>query len=226
MKIKFLVSLSLIATLILGSCANSNQVTNGGFLQKRKYTSGIYFKSKGTLKSEQSNSANEDLADKNLDEETVKSEWINESASNVDLSLNTQNLSVNDAVVNEELEVEPSALVFNTQKEEILATRNAEELVYHQNKTKNNSQKTLSGFKKKSPLAPASNVSLVLLVILALLIPPLAVFLYEDASKRFWIDLVLAILGYGIGFGLLGGLGWLCALVSVIYALLIVLEVI
>ena len=51
-------------------------------------------------------------------------------------------------------------------------------------------------------------------------------FIYEQASKRFWIDLILAILGFGVGFWLLGGLGWLCGLAAVIYALLIVLEVI
>jgi uncharacterized membrane protein YqaE (UPF0057 family) len=52
------------------------------------------------------------------------------------------------------------------------------------------------------------------------------VFIYEGTTNRFWIDLVLAILGFGVGFWLLGGLGWLCGLAAVIYALLIVLEVI
>jgi uncharacterized membrane protein YqaE (UPF0057 family) len=68
-------------------------------------------------------------------------------------------------------------------------------------------------------------VNTVVLVILALLIPPLAVFLFEGATKRFWIDLILAIIGIGIGFGILH-IAFLCALIAVIYALLIVLEII
>lgn len=79
---------------------------------------------------------------------------------------------------------------------------------------------------KRAAAGGESGAMLVLLVILAIIIPPLAVFLYEGVTTRFWIDLILAILGFGIGFWLLGGLGWLCALAAVIYALLIVLGVI
>jgi uncharacterized membrane protein YqaE (UPF0057 family) len=79
---------------------------------------------------------------------------------------------------------------------------------------------------KKAAAGAESGAMLVLLVILAILLPPLAVAIYEGITTRFWIDLILAILGFGVGFWLLGGLGWLCALAAVIYALLIVLGVI
>lgn len=41
-------------------------------------------------------------------------------------------------------------------------------------------------------------------LVLALLLPPLAVFLQEGASRRFWIDCVLTLLGWvpGVLFAL------------------------
>ncbi len=74
--------------------------------------------------------------------------------------------------------------------------------------------------------AGASGVMLILLVILCFILPPLAVFIFESASTRFWIDFILWLLGWGVGWWLLGPLGWLCSLVAVIFALLIILSVI
>ena len=78
-------------------------------------------------------------------------------------------------------------------------------------------------------MAAESGAMLVLLVILAIFIPPLAVFIFEGVTTRFWIDLVLAIIGwaaFGLLFGVVGGLAGLCMLAAIIYALLIVLSVI
>lgn len=70
-----------------------------------------------------------------------------------------------------------------------------------------------------------SGAMLVLLIILAIILPPLAVGIYEGITGRFWLVLVLWILGWGVGWWLLGGLGGLCSLVAVVLALLIVLGV-
>ncbi|MBL7898229.1 MAG: YqaE/Pmp3 family membrane protein [Crocinitomicaceae bacterium] len=68
---------------------------------------------------------------------------------------------------------------------------------------------------------------LILLVILAIILPPLAVFLFEGATGRFWITLILWLLGWGVGWYIFhGGLAGLCSLVAIIFALLIVLGVI
>lgn len=70
-------------------------------------------------------------------------------------------------------------------------------------------KKELKGFKaaKKAGNAPSTNT--VLLVILAILLPPLAVYLHEgETNKRFWISLLLTLLFFVPG---------------VIYALVVVL---
>ena len=74
-----------------------------------------------------------------------------------------------------------------------------------------------------SPTPMDDTAMLIILIILAILIPPLAVFIYEGATSRFWIDLILAIIGYGVGFLFFPHLAFLCGLAAVIYALLIVL---
>ena len=66
-----------------------------------------------------------------------------------------------------------------------------------------------------------SSVDPVVLVIIAILIPPLAVYLYDNAATtRFWIDLIMFLFGIGFApFEIFLGLLWLAAIV---YAVLIV----
>jgi len=72
-----------------------------------------------------------------------------------------------------------------------------------------------------------SDVMFIIALILAFLIPPLAVFLMEGVTSRFWLNLILFLVGWGLGwyfFG--GGIAFLCGLIAVVHALLIVLGVI
>jgi uncharacterized membrane protein YqaE (UPF0057 family) len=65
----------------------------------------------------------------------------------------------------------------------------------------------------------------ILLVILAILLPPLAVGIFEGITWRFWLVLVLWLLGIGLLAWLLPGLFYIGGLVAIIMALLIVLGV-
>ncbi|MEL6659631.1 MAG: hypothetical protein AAFP77_06870 [Bacteroidota bacterium] len=68
------------------------------------------------------------------------------------------------------------------------------------------------------------DVELILLVLLALIIAPLAMFIYDGyASDRFWLTLVLWLAGLLL-VGLLGFLGSLAVLASVIYTLYVILS--
>jgi uncharacterized membrane protein YqaE (UPF0057 family) len=84
-------------------------------------------------------------------------------------------------------------------------------------------QKIITPFKK--PVSePGGDTNQALLVLLAKLISPFAVFLKEGATTRFWIDLICWLLGVGsVGFIFYGG-GLL--LFAIVFAILIVLDVI
>lgn len=73
-----------------------------------------------------------------------------------------------------------------------------------------------------TPQAP-SDTMLIIEVILAIIIPPLAVFLHEGITARFWITLILCLLGGGfIFYPVIGGLWFIAAII----ALLVVLDAI
>lgn len=68
--------------------------------------------------------------------------------------------------------------------------------------------------------ADDADVHTLLLVILALILPPLAVYLHQgEANNKFWITTLLFVLG------LLGAftIGWYLILASIIYALIVIL---
>ena len=79
--------------------------------------------------------------------------------------------------------------------------------------------------KPTPPADGGADVSQVVMIILALLIPPLAIWLKEGITKRFWIDLVCFLLGCGFAFSpfLYGGA---LALFAIVFAVLIVLDMI
>jgi len=71
-----------------------------------------------------------------------------------------------------------------------------------------------------------SDVMFIIALILAFLIPPLAVYLVDGVSNRFWLNLVLFLLAIGIAGALvsvIGSLTWLLMLIAIVHALLIVL---
>jgi uncharacterized membrane protein YqaE (UPF0057 family) len=96
-----------------------------------------------------------------------------------------------------------------------------------------NDQVSLESTKAVKPVPAASKsqasdseVHLVLLVILAILIPPLAVYLkHKTIDMWFWITLILTLLAYGLLFGAYG-FGGLFGLAAVVIALLYVFDVI
>jgi uncharacterized membrane protein YqaE (UPF0057 family) len=70
----------------------------------------------------------------------------------------------------------------------------------------------------------STDANTVLLVILAILLPPLAVYLKEKAANgKFILDLILW-LAFAIGIFAFPILGWICALAAFIYALVVVLS--
>ena len=80
-------------------------------------------------------------------------------------------------------------------------------------------QKTWSA--SKSTGSAASDLDLIILIILAIIIPPVAVYLVEGASKMFVITLILCLLSFT---GFIFVFGYLLWFVAMLLALLVVLK--
>ena len=67
----------------------------------------------------------------------------------------------------------------------------------------------------------SSDANLILLVILAILIPPLGVYLYDGTSTMFWVTLILCLLGGPLWFYVpfVGGLWGIAIILAVLYVL-------
>jgi uncharacterized membrane protein YqaE (UPF0057 family) len=81
-------------------------------------------------------------------------------------------------------------------------------------------KKELKNFKAAKKRGEEVDTNLVLMIILAILLPPVAVYLHDNAATtRFWITLLLFLLGVAGVFIF----GWWAILAAIIYALIIVL---
>jgi len=221
--------IGLITLAILASCSTSNDVVSGRGIQKRKYNDGYYI-SLG----KKFNKTNKDVKVEEvvLSEETAENFKVvttstsetsttpapsMESTSNNELITPTTNSDASPVTTTSEIETEENEISNQVEvvKEETNSFKPGR--IYSPKMIKTVVSENAAG---------ASGAMLILLVILCFFIPPLAVFLFEGASSRFWIDLILFIIGIAIVGWLLNGISGLALLVSVIYALLIVLSVI
>lgn len=81
-------------------------------------------------------------------------------------------------------------------------------------------KKELKAFKKAKRKGADPDTNTLLLVIIAILLPPLAVYLHQgEINNKFWITLLLWILGIIGGFFL----SWFALLAAIVYALIVVL---
>ncbi|MCW3105670.1 MAG: hypothetical protein JWQ09_176, partial [Segetibacter sp.] len=83
-------------------------------------------------------------------------------------------------------------------------------------------KKAIKAFKADKKAGQDVSTNTLLEVIIAIFIPPLAVYLHEgETNNRFWISVLLTILGYLL-FGFAGIL-FLGSLPGIIYALIVIL---
>lgn len=228
-KLKFPL-FGLVLAALMASCSTSNDVVSNRSVQKRKYNDGFYISF---------NRGNHKLNKKNQEEDNLPAN--DQIAQTMDEIIAPQEQSTNPDV---------RSYIDNVEIEEVGTYAETGDLI-PENEDKGFKEALTDGFARsaeifmpvrvKNPFkadrskrtgtienngAASDDAMIILLVILALFIPPLAVFIFEGATGRFWIDLILAIIGWGVGWYFLGGLGWICGLAAVIYAILIVLSVI
>ena len=88
------------------------------------------------------------------------------------------------------------------------------------NKKLKQAKKEIRKFKEAKKAGKETDTNTLLLVILALLLPPLAVYLHEgETNTKFWVTLLLFVLGLAGAFFF----SWLLIFAAVVYALIVVL---
>jgi uncharacterized membrane protein YqaE (UPF0057 family) len=239
-QMKKLLSLNLLIALavVFASCGTNNNVVNNRLISKRKYNKGFHINRKGNMKSSKAEKEEEGIAFqdvKSSSKKEKKAKYASNRTSNATKSVHVEETNASESAYTVEKEnFEPSQTRsadgvmdehanFHTDAPvvEEVETENSFVSERQSNQTKKNVRSS------NSSRASNSGVMTLLLVLLALFIAPLAVAIYEGITNRFWITLILWLIGIGVGYWLLGGtLAWLCGLVAAIYAILIVLGVI
>lgn len=212
--------------LLLGSCMSSNNVVNNKLISKRKYTKGFFINGKGSFKSDKSDETQDLAYSKDVNEVTRDldlRELNTRDVASVQISDEKTLIRINKSVqAKKELNVQE----ISSSKGNDISKAEKTELVdgkYKKDEVKQVNDKQIS----KAPTPADDTAMLILLVILAIIIPPVAVAVYEGITTRFWIDLLLALIGWGLGYWLLGpGIAFIGGLAAIIYALLIVLGAI
>lgn len=218
MKLKFSTHLFLFCSFVVlfSSCGSIN---NSPFA-KRKYTNGIFVnKAEKLAPTEKKTSDSEStLASKDKIENMA-------SLSNIKEENEAVTIIPNNTTLTETTKSGKKDQTLNLAKD-----RNHQKINKGLEKAKTFLIPTIKFNKGKSAKSPYKqnaveddNTMLLIKVILAILIPPLAVFVHEKITTDFWIDLILWLL-FGVGrftpffFGFWG--------IAIIYALLVIFDVI
>lgn len=147
--------------------------------------------------------------DLNFEELELKNQTTVETSSEEETTANKSDAEIKNVAAKE------------IQKEEQLQNLEKRSDIQEKNQVAPKANKNILEVKKEQDVE--SGLIIVLLVILALIIPPLAVLLYEGATNRFLLNLILCLLYLLVFYNPLAGL---LGLIAVIHAILIVLGII
>ena len=209
MKTKIIFSGLVGLALIIGSCGSSNNVVSNGLIQKRKYKKGFFFKSNKDLRVVRENAEEKNsiiVNGENIEIYDGLSADISPSQDlNTSLALGKEIQATKDLIPLGMGEVSIQTKLKETNSPQFISNTKTK------NEVRTSSREKIEQRRKIDSNSTSADDRLILLVILAILIPPLAVFLARGIGTEFWISLILTLLFYFPGM---------------IYSLLVVLDVI
>lgn len=209
MKTKIIFSGLVGLALILGSCGSSNNVVSNGLIQKRKYKKGFFFKSNTDLRVVRENAKEKNsvvVNGENIEIYDGLSADISLSQDlNTSLALGKESQATKDLIPLGMGEVSTQRNLKETNSPQFISNTKTK------NEVRTSSLEKIEQTRKIDSNSTYADDRLILLVILAILIPPLAVFLARGIGTEFWISLILTLLFYFPGM---------------IYSLLVVLDII
>jgi uncharacterized membrane protein YqaE (UPF0057 family) len=202
--------LCLAAILLLASCSNKFS------LVKRKYNKGYYIATNKKMNTP------DGVKDAGKQSSLTQEVVAKVSNSSVDQTVPDNFIKTNEDQIN----ILPVTITGNKTLKKTnapkLQTSANPEVVVRQNTIRDVPDEDKTRSEQK---ATDSDVNMVLLVILAIFIPPLAVYLkHRTIDKWFWITLILSLLGWG--FFMFSAFGGLFGLAAIVIAILYVLDMI
>lgn len=222
MKKWIFLNLVIASTFILGACSTSNNVVSNKLISKRKYTKGFHLNKKSKLKDSDETlavaSKKDDKhikvksspqlkkASKNHEEEFASSTMEEVISIHVTPEENTM---ASIASVDSEFDSEE---VFSDVEQVFVADSNEKGSIV--NKSSNSAARP----------DMSDPVWLIVMILLALILPPVAIAIYSGITGIFWLDLILFLIAWG-GFAFFRLTG-LLHLAAIIIAFLVIFDVI
>lgn len=230
MKKWVFLNLVIAATFILGACSTSNSVVSNKLISKRKYTKGFHINKKSKLKDSE-----ETLAAAPVKE--AKTESVNTKIkTDKDVKKNHEESTAASTENNYETEVYEESILASsspsTGDELNFETEEGNDFVVdmEEETSQSASESNIESADNAAQPDMSDPVWLIIMILLALILPPVAIAIYSGITGIFWLDLILFIVGIGVGIGLRSGLGFglagICALAAVIIAFLVIFDVI
>lgn len=192
-----------LLTLALTSCS-------GIRIEKRHYNGGFYVETGTKNKSNAERIETESVAIKQNTAESHSALALTPSIDNAPVAKADNSSSSQESEKNSAVKV----VIDKIKKAASTAKTETSTTVTEENKVVTTEQ--------ENSAAPASDVPLWAYVLLAFIIPPLAIYLKQDLTNLFWIDLILFLLGYSL-LRITPFIG-VAALAAVVIALLVVFE--
>lgn len=215
-----------LAIIFLASCSTSNNVASNKLIQKRKYKKGWHVNStqkiEKTANSEEVAYTNQ-VEPKDESESAVAEEETSVTSTSTISEENEESYLSNEIFDNQNDVAESNYETENNTPDEVLINNEISVQQTSNNQTTNKIENNLVSSESQSS---DSDVALILLVILAFILPPLAVFLVRGVGTEFLISLALFLIAIGGGFAFIGGIAGLVAIAGLVYALLIVFDAI
>lgn len=211
-KVSVLLAFIYVFAMSLSSCSSSESVVSNGFLQKRKYNKGFHRSKKNNVKV--NSKANEEVLVLN----NANSKEIEANVESENISINVEDVELTDANLDAKLVVEEVSLI-EPSVEEVSVTR-TKALKTIENKVEK--VKSTLSLKKRKTSNTASTESdadtmFILLIILAFIIPPLAVGIHTNID---WLKVLIAFLLWSTFFAFKPLLS-----LGIIYALLVIFDI-
>lgn len=176
---------------LVASCATTNDVVSDRWIQKRKYTKGYFVASNDKAKTETEVEVEVEVAKNSLAEsidlEPREIKKIDTKKSNLPTVLED---TAEEATL-AEVPADDFVPIESSQAEKIQVQSEAHPVVTSRNRIQDGFDASLSF---ESELKSADDTEYLLMLILAILLPPLPIFIIFGLETEFWISLILTIL--------------------------------